>query len=99
MSSFSISDHSLCVIYSNKITYSKLRHALSQAVILRRTPAGFLHGIFGLVLFHLAVDDLILVKAEFVEHIPAVHEHVRQFFTYVDDVILRVGPLEALEKL
>ncbi len=76
------------MLFHCSVLFVSYENALLQTIILRRTAAGLLHGIFRFVLVHLAVDDFILVKPEFVEHVPAIYEYIRQFFTYVGDPLL-----------
>ena len=54
--------------------------------------------ILGLVIRHLAHDDLIYVQSQLVEHILAVNNDVSQFLLHVLKVILGIAPLKAFEQ-
>ena len=47
-----------------------------QLIILLRAPLSLLHRILALILVHLAVNDLVRVQPQLIQHVLAVHHHV-----------------------
>ena len=91
--------------YHNRHRLNRLRNgsvlklSLSQPVILVRFSPGLIHRILGLILTHLFIDNFIFVQVQFVQHISAIHQHVRQFLPDVGHIILRIAPLETFQQL
>ena len=69
-----------------------------QLIILVCPSPGLFHRVLGFVLVHFGIDDLIFIQFQPVQHIPAIDQHIGQFFPDPGYIILRIAPLKTLQQ-